>query len=202
MIGGVVTLPVLGFTVLPPFIDQGHPDIDVGAIDDFPENKFVITTFLLDPEQGEVSRRTAYIRNNGLLGDAPSFTILSNRCVHLGCPVQVNGLPLDEQKETEINNGQRGRPDPDRGRRRLRLPVPRRPVRHRGQPHGRPAGARARPLRVPDQERTAAPSARRTPSPKVDGEGADAKIHSYPLAGPGQHVDGIEALLYPIQPPR
>ena len=106
MIGGVVTLPVLGFAVLPPFIDQGHPDIDVGSIDDFPENKFVITTFLLDPEQGEVSRRTAYIRNNGLLGDAPSFTILSNRCVHLGCPVQVNGLPLDEQKETEKNNGQ------------------------------------------------------------------------------------------------
>ena len=37
---------------------------------------------------------------------------------------------------------------------------------------------------------------------KVEGEGADARIHSYPLAGPGQHVDGIEAVLYPIQPPR
>ena len=36
----------------------------------------------------------------------------------------------------------------------------------------------------------------------VDGKGADAKIHAYPLAGPGQHVDGIEALLYPLQPPR
>ena len=32
--------------------------------------------------------------------------------------------------------------------RRLRLPVPRRPVRHGGQPHRGPAGPRARPLRV------------------------------------------------------
>ena len=37
---------------------------------------------------------------------------------------------------------------------------------------------------------------------KVDGEGADARIHKYPLAGPGQHIDGIEAWLYPVQPPR
>ena len=36
VIGGVVTAPVLGFTILPPFIKQGHPDIDVGALDDFP----------------------------------------------------------------------------------------------------------------------------------------------------------------------
>jgi len=36
----------------------------------------------------------------------------------------------------------------------------------------------------------------------VEGSGADAQIHSYPLAGPGQHVDGIEAWLYPVQPPR
>ncbi len=65
VIGGIVTLPVLGFTILPPFIKQGHPEIDVGPIDDYPENKYVIATFLLNPKDGEVSRRTAYIRNNG-----------------------------------------------------------------------------------------------------------------------------------------
>src|SRR5205807_10231464 len=41
------------------------------------------------------SRRTAFIRNNGSLGTGnaavPSFTIISNRCAHLGCPVQANG---------------------------------------------------------------------------------------------------------------
>jgi hypothetical protein len=36
---------------------------------------------------------------------------------------------------------------------------------------------------------------------KVDGSGASAKIHKYDLAGPGQHVDGPEQLLYPLQPP-
>ena len=52
LIGVIVTAPVLGFTILPPFIKQGHPKIDVGAIDDFPENKFVIATFLLKPGGG------------------------------------------------------------------------------------------------------------------------------------------------------
>ena len=36
---------------------------------------------------------------------------------------------------------------------------------------------------------------------KVDGSGAQAKIQRYQLAGPGQHVDGPEAWLYPLQPP-
>src|SRR4029450_8932923 len=92
--GVIVPAPVLGFTVLPPFIKQGHPKVDVGAIDDFPENKFVIATYLLKPEDGEVSRRTAYIRNNGFLGESPRFTVLSNRCVHLGFPRPVNRLSL------------------------------------------------------------------------------------------------------------
>ena len=39
------------------------------------------------------------MRNNGLKDGVPSFTILSNRCVHLGCPVQVNGLSLEDQKQ-------------------------------------------------------------------------------------------------------
>ena len=44
--------------------------------------------------------RTAYIRNNGLLNEVPSFTILSSRCVHLGCPVQPQGPISDEEKKT------------------------------------------------------------------------------------------------------
>ena len=58
----------------------------------------MIATFLRDPTIGEVSRRTAYVRNNGLLDGEPSFTIISNRCAHLGCPVQPNGL-VDEDAE-------------------------------------------------------------------------------------------------------
>ena len=52
------------------------------------------------PSQGEVTRRTAFIRNNGLVAvdgkQEPSFTIIYSRCAHLGCPVQPGGV-LDEE---------------------------------------------------------------------------------------------------------
>jgi Rieske Fe-S protein len=201
VIGGVVTVPVLGFTVLPPFIKQGHPDIDVGALDDFPENKFVITTFLLDPKQGEVSRRTAYIRNNGLLDGKPSVTILSNRCVHLGCPVQVNGLPLEDQKKTETRNGLEVDRIPTAAAAGFGCPC------HGGQYDKEGNRTAGPPVRALDRYDFMIDNGRlllrKTYSvAKVDGEGADARIHKYPLAGPGQHIDGIEAWLYPVQPPR
>jgi menaquinol-cytochrome c reductase iron-sulfur subunit len=197
VIGGIVTVPVLGFTILPPFIKQGHPEIDVGALDDFPENKFVITTFLLNAKEGEVSRRTAYIRNNGLLNGVPSFTALSNRCVHLGCPVQVNGLPLDDQKKTEKGVDL----IPTAAAAGFGCPC------HGGQYDAEGNRTAGPPVRALDRYEFRVKNGRlllgKTYSvSEVDGTGSDAKIHSYPLAGPGQHVDGIEAVLYPIQPPR
>src|SRR5918992_391059 len=103
-IGGIVTLPVLGFMVLPAFVDQESDEVDLGAANDFPEGQYIVTTYLAAPEQGEVSRRTAYIRNNGFIEGQPSFTILSNRCVHLGCPVQPAGPP-GEQRDVETTTG-------------------------------------------------------------------------------------------------
>ena len=35
---------------------------------------------------------------------------------------------------------------------------------------------------------------------EVEGQGADAKIIAYQQQGPGEHVDGLSAFLYPIQP--
>jgi menaquinol-cytochrome c reductase iron-sulfur subunit len=200
LIGVIVTAPVLGFTVLPPFIKQGHPKIDVGAIEDFPENKFVIATFLLRPAEGEVSRRTAYIRNNGLLGDSPSFTILSNRCVHLGCPVQVNGLPLEEDRKTERNKGQVVTRIPTAAAAGFGCPC------HGGQYDTEGNRTAGPPVRALDRYEFEIDNGRlllgQTFSVSdVDGTGAEAKIHTYPLSGPGQHVDGPEAWLYPVQPP-
>src|SRR5262245_41432351 len=71
-IGAVVTLPAVGFAIVPPFVNQREPDVDIGPIDDYPIGKFIVATFVVDPEQGEVSRRTAYVRNNGLLEGKPS----------------------------------------------------------------------------------------------------------------------------------
>jgi hypothetical protein len=36
---------------------------------------------------------------------------------------------------------------------------------------------------------------------RVEGTGAQAQIHKYKLAGPGEHVSGVEQILYPLQPP-
>ena len=105
LIGAAVTLPVLGFGVLPSFMGEGVEtnDVDLGPISNFPEGEYVIATYLENPEQGEVSRRTAFIRNNGRTDDGtPSFTTIFSRCVHLGCPVQPNG-PIDEEARQEVN---------------------------------------------------------------------------------------------------
>ena len=200
LIGGIVTLPVAGMALADPFIDQGTGDIDIGPIDDFPENRFVITTFLLDPDQGEVSRRTAYVRNNGLLDDTPSFTILSNRCVHLGCPVQVNGLPLDEAAQTEqIENNEVHR-IPTAAAAGFGCPC------HGGQYDTEGNRTAGPPVRALDRYVFRVENGRlilgKTFSvSEVDGTGKDAEIHRYELMGPGQHVDGLESVLYPIPPP-
>ncbi|HET7856052.1 MAG TPA: Rieske 2Fe-2S domain-containing protein [Gaiellaceae bacterium] len=201
LITGIVTVPVVGFALVPPFVDQGHGDIDVGSIDDFPENQFVITTFLLYPEQGEVSRRTVYIRNNGFLNDVPSFTILSNRCVHLGCPVQVNGLPLDAEKETERVDGMALTRIPTAAAVGFGCPC------HGGQYDSEGNRTAGPPVRALDRYEFKIDNGRLVLGEtfavsEVDGTGAEAKIHKYEPFGPGQHVDGPEAWLYPIPPPR
>ena len=152
-IGAVVTLPVLGFMVLPSFTNLEEDEIDLGPLENFPEGEYVIATYLSNPNQGEVSRRTTFVRNNGTTDDGvPSFTILYSRCVHLGCPVQPNG-PIDE----EASEGSRRRRAPPGARAVVRVPVPRRPLRRRRQSPGRPARALDGSLHVLDQEQPPRP---------------------------------------------
>src|SRR5207248_11546649 len=63
-------------------------------------------------------------------------------------PRQAHAVRAHAQRE--------GPADPGRAR-RLRLSLPRRPVRHRGEPHRRAACARPRPLRVRDRQRSPDP---------------------------------------------
>ncbi len=153
-LGGVLTLPVLGFMVLPSFTNLDEDEVDLGPVDNFPEGQYVIATFLAHPEQGEVSRRTTFVRNNGASESGEqSFTILYSRCVHLGCPVQPNG-PIDEEART----GSRGRRRAATGARPVvRVPLSRGPVRRRGEPSGRPTRPFDGSLHVLDQERPARP---------------------------------------------
>ena len=201
VIGGLVTVPVLGFMIVPAFENQGYPKVDLGPLDNFPEGKWFVTSFFMHPEAGEVSRRTVYIRNNGLLKDEPSFTIISNRCAHLGCPVQPNG-PVQPGQEKKVKGV---------GGQRISL-TPMIPAGGFGCPcHGGqydPEGNRVSgpPVRALDRYQFAIVKGRLVLGKpfsvsEVTGEGKNAQIHTYKLAGPGQHVDGWEQIFYPVQPP-
>jgi Rieske Fe-S protein len=195
VLGGVLTLPVLGFMVLPSFTDVEEDDVDLGPLDNFPEGEYVIATYLSNPAQGEVSRRTAFVRNNGFTeGGLPSFTILYSRCVHLGCPVQPNG-PIDEDAMTKIGD------------------VELRPVLaqsfgcpcHGGQYNSEGNRTAGPPVRSMDRFTYSIRNNRLILNElyavgNVSGTGANAKISKYPWSVPGTHVDGLEAWLYPIVP--
>ena len=201
VIGGLVTVPAVGFMIVPAFRDQGYPKVDLGPLENFTEGKWFVTKFFMKPEEGEVSHRTAYIRNNGLLGGKPSFTIISNRCAHLGCPVQPNGPVQDNQtKEVEGKNGQRITMIPAIPAGGYGCPC------HGGQYDIEGNRVSGPPVRALDRyafEVVEGHLILGTPYSVsyVEGAGKDAEIHSYKLAGPGQHVDGLEQVLYPLQPP-
>ena len=200
LIGAVVTLPVLGFAVLPSFESQESEDVDLGPVSNFPEGEFVISTFIENPEQGEVSRRTAYIRNNGLTDDGvPSFTTLFSRCVHLGCPVQANG----PHQGDPISYRAEGQPE-----------VTLQPVLaasfgcpcHGGQYDSEGNRTAGPPVRSMDRFAFSIRNgnlylANIFSVGTVEGAGANARMTRYDRAYPGVHVDGLEQWLYPIPVP-
>jgi len=198
VIGAGVVLPSLGFAVLPSFTGEGietNP-VDLGPLENFPEGTFVIASFTGSKRQGAVSRRTAFIRNNGFgATKEPSFTIIYSRCVHLGCPVRPNGPKFEDETKTYKD-------------------VTLTPVKPAG--FGCPCHGGAY-----DNEgnRTAGPPVRSLDRyafsivdgnlvlgdhfsvGTVDGTAADAVMTRYPVAYPGVHVDGIEKWLYPLPIP-
>ena len=205
VIGGIVTVPALGFMVLPAFVDQGYDDVDLGPLENFPKDTFVTATFVSKklPEAqrqegaGGVWKRTAFVRNNGAAANgSPSFTIISNRCVHLGCPTQPQGPP-GKKKTVETPEG----------------PVQLEEYQASGfgcPCHGgaydeegnRTAGP---PVRALDRYEYAIRQGRLFLGKpysvsEVEGTGAKARMRAYRLADPGQHVDGPEQFFYPFVP--
>ena len=202
VIGAAVTLPALGFAVLPSFMgdDVKTRDVDLGPLSNFPEGKYVIATYTEDPALGDVTRRTAYIRNNGFTEDGtPSFSALFGRCVHLGCPVQPNG-PFDGDPASYQPNGQ-----PE---------VTIQPVLaasfgcpcHGGLYDGEGNRTAGPPVRSLDRYEFSIVNGnlvlgRLFSVGTVEGAGAKARLTKYYKAYPGVHVDGIEKWLYPIPTP-
>jgi menaquinol-cytochrome c reductase iron-sulfur subunit len=202
LIGAAVTLPVLGFAVLPSFMGdevETH-DVDLGPISNFPEGRYVIATYVENPAVGEVTRRTAYIRNNGRTEDGtPSFSALFSRCVHLGCPVQPNG-PFEGDPASYTAEGA-----PE---------VTLQPVLaasfgcpcHGGLYDGEGNRTAGPPVRSLDRYEFSIVDGnlvlgRLFSVGSVEGTGAKARMTKYYKAYPGVHVDGIEKWLYPIPTP-
>lgn len=202
-LGGLVALgaalPASAVALLPSLKKQRLRPIDLGPVEAFPEGQFVVATFLSDPEAGEISRRTAYVRNNGRLGRRPSFTILSSRCTHVGCPTQPNGPVFgQERRAVRTANGEVGL-------------VPALPAGGFGCPcHGsqfdtegnRIAGPAPRALdRYTFSIRNGHLLLGRIYSvSRVDGAGASARIHSSSRLGAGEPASGPESVFYPVDP--
>jgi Rieske Fe-S protein len=158
----------------------------------------VTATFNSNPnESPDVGRRTAFVRNNGVVNGVPSFTIISNRCVHMGCPTQPGGLLQDPQEvETEggpvtliVTQGLSGFTCPCHGG-------------AYNTEGNRTAGP---PVRALDRYQFSIRNGNLILGKpysvgKVEGEGAQARIEAYRLADPGQHVDGPEQFFYPFVP--
>jgi Rieske Fe-S protein len=201
-IGALVTIPPLVFAGLPPFKkNEGFFDVevDLGALDLYPLDQWMIAKFNIVPSRGDVYDRTAYVRYNGPLEGKPSFTIISNRCVHLGCPVQANG-PTDQQKAKELNKGHRKvglTPVLPAG---FGCPC------HGGQYDTEGNRVAGPPVRALDRYAYKIDNRRLIllgtySVNEVTGTGKDASIGQYRLAQPGIHVDGFEQVLYPFIPP-
>jgi Rieske Fe-S protein len=194
-----VALPAVGFAVLPSFHGQRRRSVDLGPISAFPEGEFVVATFVADRQAGEVARRAAYVRNNGVVGHEPSFTVMSSRCTHVGCPTQPNGPLFTEQRSGERTSS---------GMVEL---VPAQPAGFGCPCHGSQFDT--------EGNRTAGPAPRALDRyefsirnghlwlgrpysvSRVDGTGAQARIHAFALMGDGEPATGLESWLYPLDPP-
>ena len=171
-------------------------DVDLGPISNFPEGQYVIATYLESPEQGEVSRRTAFIRNNGRTdAGVPSFTTIFSRCVHLGCPCSRTGRSTRTAKKevtasscTPVLAASFGCPC------------------HGGLYDAEGNRTAGPPVRSLDRYEFSIKNGnlvlgRIFSVGTVEGVGASARIMKYYKAYPGVHVDGIERWLYPIPTP-
>jgi menaquinol-cytochrome c reductase iron-sulfur subunit len=198
VIGGIVTVPVLGFAVAPAFVGQKYPDVDLGPLDNYPEGEFVTATFISRAGgEGGVSRRTAFVRNNGTKNGVASFTIISNRCAHLGCPTQPQGLP--SEGKTVKTSQQEVTVTPVASVSGFGCPC------HGGAYDDEGNRTAGPPVRSLDRYEFSIKNGslwlgKPYSVGRVEGKGADARMRAYSLADPGVHVDGPEQFFYPYVP--
>ena len=106
-VGGVMGLliaaPVAGMALGPVFGGEDFDPVFVGKVDEFKEGTFtkVVLRPHADKPDAYVRKKVAFVRKNTknkkgewsdkfALKDQEEFSIISNTCMHLGCPVQAS----------------------------------------------------------------------------------------------------------------
>jgi Rieske Fe-S protein len=96
-IGGVIGVPATAYILAPVTDEATFQPVFLGKVDAFPADpsfKPTAATYVEDPENPATSPGLAFVQNTGksntdwLASDA-MFVVFSNRCMHLGCPVQA-----------------------------------------------------------------------------------------------------------------
>ena len=88
------TLPALGFAIGPMFSRVPFSWQPIGAPADFPVDTYVTKVITIVEGIGEAGKSLAYVRARNPAIDTEhedqynQFVALSNRCMHLGCPVR------------------------------------------------------------------------------------------------------------------
>lgn len=98
VMGALLAVPVAGMALGPVFGGEDFEAAFIGKIDEFSDSKFtkVVLTPHADKPDAYVRKKVAFVRRNPddkpdrfSLKGQEEFTVISNVCMHLGCPVQA-----------------------------------------------------------------------------------------------------------------
>lgn len=99
LMGALIAVPVAGMALSPVFAGSDFEPVFLGNIDEFPDGEFVKVILQpgADKPDAYVRKKVAFVRQNAKPGDdslalegQEQFTVVSNTCMHLGCPVQAS----------------------------------------------------------------------------------------------------------------
>ncbi len=197
VIGGLVTLPVLGFVVGPAFLKQGVKPHDLGPLERLPGGRVRGHDLHLRPRRG---LRLAAHRVRPQQRPARQPAELHDPLE----PLRPSRLPGRAQRRAEVRERASHYKDVTTG--------PGQPVRASAAPATtasttpRATAPRARPPRALDRYSFSIVNGHLLVGAPfsvayVVGTGAQAQIHETGYAFPGEPVSGLESWLYPLQPP-
>lgn len=103
LMGALIAVPVAGMALGPVFGGEDFEPVFVGNLDEFSEGTFtkVVLTPHSDKPDAYVRKKVAFVRKNTRKEDGTwsdrlalkgqeEFSVISNVCMHLGCPVQAS----------------------------------------------------------------------------------------------------------------